>query len=116
MHKTLLLCCIIVSSCGMKIKGLDEAKADIKVETDIPESIALEPNFEKAIKVCDNKYGVGTIEAEDCFQDFRNFYSPRLTIGLDSIVNYCLNRFTEESDIVECESDLLDILSGVSDE
>ena len=111
--KLLILSTALLSSCGMKIRGLEsleniEAKGDIK--TDIPEKISFEPDFKNAIETCDNRYGVGTEESEDCFQDFRDYYKTSIGFDFSGLIEFCEERYNTELEIEACQDELLDII------
>ena len=114
MYKLITLCSImIVSSCGFKVKGLEsleniEAKAEI--ETDIPDKISLEPDFDKAIKTCDDRYGKNTEESEECFQDFRDYYKTTVGFDFSGIIEFCEERYDTELEIDACQDELLNIV------
>lgn len=96
---TLLL---LLTSCGK-----------IKVEAQVPD-VKFGPNFEQASLFCDNKYGVGTVASEDCFEDYRKFFSPRIELDLASISNFCKGSYTTVEEIQACEQDLLDIIKNAT--
>ena len=88
----------------------------IKVETTPikTEPVTFGPDFQKAAEFCDQRYGVGSVESEDCFQDYRRFLSPKIQFDLSSITSFCKDRYTVEGDIVGCEDDLLNIINQVN--
>lgn len=96
---TLLL---LLTSCGK-----------IKVEAQVPD-VKFGPNFEQASLFCDNKYGVGTVASEDCFEDYRKFFSPRIELDLASISNFCKGNYSTPEEIKECEKELLDIIKSAT--
>lgn len=86
----------------------------IRVETNVPKQVTFGPNFEQAAKFCDERYGQSTIEAEDCFKDYRTFLSPKVTLDLASIQTFCKGSYSTPEDIKGCEADLLDIIKNIS--
>ena len=109
---------LFLCSCGMKIKGLEnlesleniEAKGEIK--TDLPDSIAFEPDFENAMLQCDIRYGVGTESSEDCFKDFRDYYKTTIGFDFSGIIEFCEQRYELEADQNECLDELVDIVGN----
>ena len=101
---------ILICSCGMKHNVDGDVKTESEIETDLPDRISFEPDFEKAAKFCDDRYGEKTLEAEDCFQDFRDYYKATVGIGFDAILDYCSSKYEDQELINECESDILDII------
>jgi len=113
MKSLLLISMLVITSCGLELGGLDSleninAEADIK--TDIPDKINLEPDFEKAIEVCDNRYGANTEESEECFEDFRNYYKTTVGIDLSGIIEFCEDRYNTVEEQELCQDELLDII------
>jgi len=76
---------------------------------DTNQNIKVGPDFEKAIRICDHKYGKDTEESELCFQDYRDFFNVKVKIDLDGIVEYCSNRYELEEDIIECEENIVNL-------
>lgn len=107
---------IFLVGCGMKHNVEGDMKAEAKIETDLPDRISFEPDFQKAAKFCDDRYGEKTSEAEDCFQDFRDYYKATVGIDFDAILDYCAAKYEEEELINECEEDILDIIGEQKDE
>ena len=91
---------ILLASCG------------VKVTTDVPNKVAFGPDFEAAALFCDNKYGAHTIESEECFQDYRTFLSPKISIDLASIESFCKAGYATPEEVAGCQQDLLGIIKG----
>ena len=87
----------------------------VKVQTDLPDKVHFGPDFEQASLFCDNKYGVGTPQSEDCFQDYRTFLSPKISIDLASIQTFCKGSYSSVDEIAQCEKDLLDIIESATE-
>jgi hypothetical protein len=104
-----LLALILTVSCA-KIKH--ELEGEAKAKIDAPESISFEPDFEKAAQFCDNRYGVGTEAAEDCFQDFRNYYDLEVKVDLDAISNFC-DKYDTQEEVNSCTSELLALFNSM---
>lgn len=101
MSKLIILLSILLVSCGK-----------IKVETQVPTDFKVGLDFQAASDFCDTRYGVGTEASEECFLDYRQFFSPKLKIDFTSIENFCKTNYTNEEDILGCQTDLLDIIRG----
>jgi len=102
-----LLILTLLISCGKiehKIKG--EAKVDV------PTNISFQPDFEKAAKFCDDRYGVKTQASEECFDDFRNYYELEVKVDLSAITDFCSKYDTQES-INNCTNELLALFSSM---
>ena len=87
-----------------------------KVETDdIKSTSTVGPDFESAAKFCDKRYGFKSEEAELCFKDYRDYFSVDLNVKFDfeGITSFCNESFSAESDIDNCTTDLLSILTGL---
>ncbi len=95
-----LIVLTILSSCGK-----------IKVETNVPKKIEFGPDFAQAIQICDERYGKGTPEAESCFQDYRSFLSPKISLDLANLGTFCKGRYTTKEEVAACEDDLLNIIN-----
>lgn len=110
-----LITLTLLCSCGMDIGGLESLEnieANGEIKTDLPENIAFEPDFEKAIKVCDNKYGKGTEESDECFKDFRNYYKTTVGFDFSGIIEFCEERYDTELEVDACQDELLDIVDS----
>ena len=94
---------LILVSCGK-----------VKVETTPIKTsdIQFGPDFEKAIQVCDDRYGTGTQDSEACFLDYRTFLSPKVGVDFNSIASWCKANYTTSVDIKGCQSDLLSIFKN----
>jgi hypothetical protein len=88
-----LILVLTIASCG-KV-GVDDSKHQLGVE------------YESVAKFCDDRYGYMTYEAESCFADYRNFFDVQI-----SIKDYCSTTFTNRQDILDCQQNLVDILSS----
>ena len=108
----LLIISLLFISCGkIKIEPKPIKVDKIQVETNIPDKIEFGPNFESASQLCDTRYGANTPASDDCFDDYRNFYSPQIRFDFASISNFCDTRYTTIEDVAGCEKDLIDIIS-----
>jgi len=98
MKKILFIILFCLASCGK-----------IKVETNVPKKmvVTVGPDFIEAARFCDERYGKLTIEAEVCFKDYRTFLSPKVTLDLASIQNFCKGSYSTPEDIESCENDLI---------
>ena len=85
---------LLFASCGADI-DVSDSQHELKA----PEGITFGPDFEGAAAFCDERYGVDTDESEDCFQDYRNYFSAEVVLNLDSIVNYCEGNYDTEEEI-----------------
>lgn len=94
---------LLIISCGK-----------IKVETDIPKNFTAGADFKTASEFCDNRYGYKTKDSEDCFNDYRKYFSPKLSLDLASIESFCKSNYTNETDILGCQTDLLNIIRNSS--
>lgn len=81
----------------------------VKFELRAPDGISLGPSFQQVATFCDNRYGRHTLEAEDCFYDYRTFYQIKIALDLDSITQYCQKYPTPEERLT-CEENLLNLL------
>lgn len=99
-----ILLFLILVSCG---------KVRVGVETTpiAPIQATFGPDFEKAIEVCEGRYGKGSPDAEACFLDYRHFLSPSISIDLSNISDICRKRYTDPVAIATCESDMIAIFS-----
>lgn len=97
-----LMLLLLLCSCGK-----------VKLEAQVPD-VKFGPNFEQASAFCDNKYGVGTVASEECFEDYRKFLSPRIEVDLASISNFCKGSYSTPEEVKECEQELLDIIKNAS--
>ena len=96
-----ILIFLLLTSCGK-----------VKVTTDLPDQVKFGPNFEEASLFCDNRYGYQTVESEACFQDYRTFLSPKITLDLASIRTFCKGSYSDQEEIEECEKDILAIIKN----
>jgi hypothetical protein len=114
MKKILILSSLILfASCGLDIGGLESLEnvdVDAEVQTDIPDKINLEPDFENAMRVCDERYGAKTKESEECFEDFRNYYKTSFGLDLSGIIEFCEDRYNLEEEQELCQDELLNII------
>jgi hypothetical protein len=125
--KLLLLLTLLVS-CGkikheikapksIKVEAPEEIKVDvpeeIKVDApEIPENITVGPDFEKAALFCDNRYGVLTDAAEECFYDYRNYYKVNVKLDINSIIEFCEQSYGEGEEATEaCIEDLITLFN-----
>lgn len=92
---------LLIVSCGK-----------IKVETDIPKNFTAGADFKTASEFCDNRYGYMTKESEDCFNDYRKYFSPKLAIDFASINSFCESNYGSPEEIEACRLNLLDIIGG----
>ncbi len=99
--KYFLLGLILLCSCSSKVK-VEGVPSQIKGE--------LGPDFTKASKFCDDRYGADTDEAESCFQDYRNYFELKISLDLQSLEDFCQKLYTTEDDVQGCVKDLVDIL------
>lgn len=101
--KILLL--LLLVSCGK-----------IKVETSKLETgpVNYGPDFKAATEICDTRYGVGTIESEECFKDYRSYMSPKISFDLGSITDFCNKTYKNDVEISGCAEDILSIIEGVN--
>ena len=84
----------------------------IKVETNVPDNIKFGADFQHASDFCDSRYGVGTIQSEECFMDYRTYLSPKVTLDLASIDSFCKASYSSLDDIKGCQQDILAIIKG----
>ena len=82
----------------------------VQVQTSPIPPLTIGPDFEKAINVCDSRYGINTVDSEACFLDYRTYLSPKIGINFNSLTSYCQTVYSNPIDIKGCESDLLAIL------
>lgn len=97
----LLIILTLLTSCGLKTKvsgGLT------------PTEIKVQPDFARAAEICDDRYGVGTDEAEACFKDFRSYYDVEVSLNLASITKFCKENYINADDIKQCVIDLSNVL------
>lgn len=94
-----VLLLFLLASCG---------KVDLKVDKIDP--VLFGPDFEKAIKICDERYGVKTAEAEQCFKDYRTFFSPKVILDAGSVTKYCAAAYTDPIEIQNCETNLTSLI------
>lgn len=104
---SLILLLLLVGCSGKinhNIKGLENTK------------VTVGPDFKSAASFCDDRYGEKTEEAEKCFSDYRNFYTLRLKLDMDSIAAYCEQWYaaSEPSKMDSCVDDLKDILTNMA--
>lgn len=107
-----LLSLILMVSCGKfthKIVGVPE-----KVKVDVPSEFKVGPDFEKAAKFCDDRYGKDTNEAEDCFQDYRNYTKLNIGINIDALSGFCDDNYSEQNDKEKCLQELIDLLKQLN--
>lgn len=84
------------------------------VELEIPETnqnVSFGPDFEGAAEFCDERYE-NEIEAEKCFNDYREYLSITIGLDLSDIFEYCESHNNTEEEIITCEEQLTSILGG----
>ena len=92
---------LTILSCG---------KIDVKVDKIDPVNFG--PDFAKAIEICDTRYGKNTIESDQCFKDYRTYFSPKVTIDPISLGNFCNSQYNNPIEIQLCKDNLTKILTG----
>jgi hypothetical protein len=65
------------------------------------------PDFVAASRFCDERYGQGTVQAEDCFRDFRQYSNIKVELDLKSILEFCKDAYpNSQADLDACYKDL----------
>lgn len=103
-----LTCVIALTSCGMKVKGLDSLE---NINIKAPEDFTLGADFKKVAEFCDDRYGKKTLEAEACFKDYRDFYKLEISFDVTAFEDYCSQSYAGD-DIDSCIDDLLSIFNS----
>ena len=99
---------LFLVSCGMDI-DVPNTSHEVEVQGDIG------PDFEKTAIFCDNRYQDDPDKAEECFMDFREFYSVEVKLNLDSIEEFCDNNYNSEKEIKGCKEELLSFLGNMGE-
>ena len=92
---------LLIISCG---------KIDHEVSTPNDLKITLEPDFERVAIFCDERYGEKTIEAEECFKDFRNYYDIETTINNTGVIEYCESKYNNEFEVTNCVDEIISFM------
>ena len=98
----ILLVLLLLVSCGKVV--------DVQVPKKI--DVGVGPDFAGAIKLCDERYGVKTLESEACFKDYRQYTQIKLSADPGSVLNYCQAKYTTQTEIDQCELDLNNLLGN----
>lgn len=101
--KYFLLGLILLCSCTSKVKV-----------SGIPEKASAEigPDFEKAAKFCDDRYGKKSDESEDCFEDYRGYFDLKISLDLEGLEEFCEKVYVDQQEVNTCVEDLLGILNN----
>jgi hypothetical protein len=76
-------------------------------------NISVNPDFRKAAEFCDERYGSKTKGSEECFKDFRDYYSVKLSVDLDSIERYCEEHYLKAGDVTNCIDEMVSLIAAV---
>ncbi len=95
----LILLLLLTTSCAKithEIKGLNGT------------DVTVGPDFKSAAAFCDERYGEKTEEAEQCFLDYRNYYTLKLSVDMNTIIDFCEQYYAQESNnkMQACVDDL----------
>lgn len=93
--------CLLLSSCGKLV--------DVQIPKKI--DITYGPDFTTASKLCDERYGYKSLEAERCFQDYRTYLKLLSSVGNIDIVQFC-SKYDTEVEQAACEENLNDFLTS----
>lgn len=104
---TLATLTLLFMSCGVRFKGLD----NINVKT--PETMNIQPDFERMATFCDERYGASTSEAEECFTDFRRYYKLDVSFDTGSIISFCEGTYTTPEEKAACKKEFSDFFSSI---
>jgi hypothetical protein len=74
------------------------------------------PDFEKAAKFCDDRYGEKSDEAESCFQDYRDYTKIRVVLDMQAIEDFCNKNYTDDTEKTKCISDVAQIFDSILSE
>lgn len=99
---------LVTTSCGKLKHEVRGVPTNYKI--DAPDNFTLGPDFEKAAKFCDKRYGKNTQASEDCFQDYRNYTKLSIGINLDELTNFCYAKYNSEQDRTSCIDELIDLI------
>lgn len=98
---------ILLSACSFTLK-----------HKGIPDNINVTagPDFEKAAKFCDDRYGASSDAAESCFKDYRDYTKIKVEFDMSSLQDFCYKAYTVTDDQTKCITDITNafdsILSG----
>jgi len=112
MKINLLMILILLCSCGKFKHEVSGVPTSYKI--DAPHDFKLGPDFEKAAKFCDDRYGKDTPEAEACFQDYRTYTTLKIAIDLKAITSFCKESYTDTIDIQSCVEDITKLLESLT--
>jgi hypothetical protein len=93
-----------LTSCGVKIKGLDNIKPEVNAKVG--------PDFEGAANFCDERYGYKTAESEACFEDYRDYFDVEVKLDVLSINKFCEEAYTDQEEIDTCIKDLIGVMTN----
>ena len=98
---------MMVCGCG--------AKFDHKVTGLENSTVHVDLGFAEAMKVCDQRYGYKTPEAEACFRDYRNFTKVTFGLDLSAITKFCESSYPDDPVAIRnCSQDLIDLFDHLA--
>jgi hypothetical protein len=67
------------------------------------EDVTVGPDFKSAAKFCDDRYGKNTEQSEECFLDYREYFTVRLKFDtIEGIIDFCELSYEEYDDVMDC--------------
>jgi ABC-type Fe3+/spermidine/putrescine transport system ATPase subunit len=83
----------------------------------VTKDVEIGPDFKKAAKFCDDRYGKKTEESEQCFLDYREYFDIELElntkiINIEDIIDFCEDNYVQPIEIINCIEQQIEGLSS----
>lgn len=75
-----------------------------------PIKLEVRIQIQEASYECNKRFGYNTDESNACFLAYLQFLKIDISLDVQSIQDYCNERYTKPKDKTECENQLMDIL------